>query len=489
MKIRIITGILLACLLLVAGLSACNQGSSQPETTRQIVEVTRSDMTISVTGSGNIDTPRDVSLTFGSGGKIEKLSVSEGDRVSKGDLLARLDTSSLELALTKEQVALTKEQVALTEAKLAQLTAEYNLKNTQDSKDTLELALFNAQIDVRTATFNLEKTTDLTTWSDIKIAQADVDAAKRYLADALNKLTQYDPGSEGYNTWQDTVVHAQARVDAAQSKLDAMLQSYDTEEVAIKRLQLEAAEKAETQARKNLDKLAQDIAIKELQVTSAKESAGQAQQSVDLARKSLADSQKKLDEATITAPFDGIVARIDAKEGDTIPSPTTSPRTVVYMIDTSTLELLIEVDEIDIPGVKVGQKTVITVDALPGAQFEGKVAAIYPLPKNEGGVVLYSVRIDFDAPGDSGLRVGMSASADIIISQLSNVITVPNRAVLQDSQHKPYVKVMVGDQVQDRPVTSGMSDALQTEITSGLTEGESVVIEIRAKAQSGTGIF
>lgn len=90
---------------------------------------------------------------------------------------------------------------------------------------------------------------------------------------------------------------------------------------------------------------------------------------------------------------------------------------------------------------------------------------------------MYEVKIGFSVPEGSGLKVGMSATADIIIDERSNVLLVPDRAIKQDSQGNPVVEVMVGEQVQERPVVIGISDGIQTEIVSGLKEGEVVVIE------------
>lgn len=493
-KCGIIVILLLA--LVLTATNACGSGDTEV-TSQQLVEVVRDNIHVTVTGDGNIEASRETRLTFGSGGKVDKISVKEGDKVSKGDVLARLDTSALELAKSQAQVALTQAKVALTQAKLAQQTAEYNLKNTLDTKSTLEITLFNAQIDVKTAKYNVEQTRDLYTWSDIKIAQANVDDAESYLRDALEKLYKalpvleknardtYPkieddyPKSEGYEVWQKAVIQAQARLDTAKANLDAILGGYDIEEVAIKKLQLEAAEKAEAQAQKTLDKLTEDTTIKELEVESAKESAEHARQSVNLAQQSLTQAQKDLDEATIIAPFNGVVASVGAKEGGTVPSPATSPQTVVYLIDPDTLELMVELDEIDIPEVKLDQEAIISIDALPDIQFTGEVTSIYPVPITEGGVVLYNVKINLDVTESSGARVGMSASADIVTNKRDNVLMVPERAIMKDSQGNPYVQVIVDEQTQERPVVLGISNNLQVEILSGLSEGETVIVELR----------
>jgi len=452
MKRRGIMGMLLLGLLLI-GVIAC--GSDDKETTSQ--QSTESDTNVTITADGNIEALSHERLTFGSGGKVGEIAVKEGDKVSKGDVLAKLDTGALELAeaqaqvaLTQAQVALTQAQVAFTQAKLAQQTAEHNLKNTQDTEGTLELALSNAQIAVRTARFNLEKTTDLYTWSDIKMAKGDVDDARRYLDELLERIGKYLPKDDegnypsieeyvfgedfpkppGYKLWQRELVHAQSRLNTAEDRLDAMLSGSDPEEVAIKKLQLETAEKAEAEAQKNLDKLSDELVIKALEVEAAKESVEHAQQNVnlaqqnaDLANKSLYQAQKNLEEATIIAPFDGTVANIDVKEGEFLSPAAYTGTTIVELVDPRHMELTARVDELDVVKVKTGQKVMISVDAMPGTKLEGLVTFISPVAR-EPGVVLfededeekeYEVKINFNIPENSPIRAGMSATAEIIV--------------------------------------------------------------------------
>jgi len=235
---------------------------------------------------------------------------------------------------------------------------------------------------------------------------------------------------------------------------------------------------AEAQAQKNLDELTEEITIKELEVAAAKESVAQAQESVELAqqsvrlaRQSLDQAQKNLDEATIIAPFEGVVASVGAEEGDTV----TTAITIVHLVEPTSMELIVEVDEMDMPGVRLNQEAIISIDALPDATFKGKVTSIYPVPTTVSGIVMYNVKISLDVPEDSDIKIGMSASADVIINKRSNVLLVPSQAIEGDSQGKPVVKVMVNKQIQERPVVTGISDGSDTEIISGLSEGETVV--------------
>jgi HlyD family secretion protein len=205
---------------------------------------------------------------------------------------------------------------------------------------------------------------------------------------------------------------------------------------------------------------------------------------LDNANNELNKVQNQLENAVIVAPFDGVIATVKVKEGDVLSSVNYATTTIIELIDPSQMELKTKVDEVDIPSVKLGQKAIIKLDALPDLELEGTVTAISLLPIEEGGVVLYEVKIGFDVPESSGLRRGMTATADIVTDERSNVLLVPNRAIRQDSSGNPVVKIMVGDQTQERAVVTGISDGLQTEIISGLNEGDRVVIESRA----GTGL-
>ena len=172
-----------------------------------------------------------------------------------------------------------------------------------------------------------------------------------------------------------------------------------------------------------------------------------------------------------------MVASVDVKVRDVVPPPTLTLTTVIHLIDLTTMELTAEVDEIDIALVKPGQEAIIEVDALPALKLDAEVVSISLLPEVEEGVVLYEVGIGFDVPEVNEIKVGMSATADIIIHGGSGILLVPDRAIEQDSEGNPVVKVMVNEEIEERPVVTGISDGYQTEIVDGLSEGEIVVIE------------
>lgn len=162
---------------------------------------------------------------------------------------------------------------------------------------------------------------------------------------------------------------------------------------------------------------------------------------------------------------------MSADEKDTV-SPTTP---IIHLIDSGSMELKIQVDEIDIAAVKTGQKAIIKLDALPNLKLDGKVSSISLLSSDKAGVIVYDIKIKFNATEGSGLRAGMSANADIVTTERTRVLLIPDRVVKKNSQGNTVVDVLVNGQAQERMVVTGISNGTQTEIVSGLEEGETVV--------------
>lgn len=291
---------LLMCLALVS-LPACGQSDDESGVNQQPDETVHSDPQVTVSGNGTIAASNDRNLAFNVAGRIYEIYVKEGDKVSKGDVLAKLDTTALELALAKAEADLVQVQAAQVQAKAAKEQAYYELHQFKD------------------------------------------------------------------------VLHASSdRIKVAESQLEAAEKALEAAE-----LQVKVAEQAVTEAR------------------------------------------KRLDEATLTAPFSGEVANVYADAGDSIVNGTT----IIRLIDPTSLQLIARISELDIVNVKTGQKVMISVDAMPGTMLEGLVTFISPVPREPGAILFesddeekeYEVKIDFDISENSPIRVGMNATAEIII--------------------------------------------------------------------------
>jgi HlyD family secretion protein len=416
---------LFLCLTAVGTLSCDALGGKTGGTTQQLVTVTRGDLTVTVSGSGNIEAINYRRLAFSAPGQVGKIHVAEGQKVVRGDRIATLVTDALELAVSQAEVALAQAAAGVSQADIGLKTAERALNEALGRR----------------------------TFSEVETAQTDLDEAKAYVQYLNSKLAGAPMAEQA--TWATALGYAQVRLAAAQAKLDALITSYDTEEMAIRRLQVDAARQS-----------------REL-----------AQQSSTLARSALDQAIKQLDEATMLAPFDGMIARLYVRDQDPV-----SPGVVVgEIVDPSRMRLEIQVDEIDVTQVRVGQKGRIDVDAVPGQRLEGTVDFISLLPSPQGGVVSYGTRLVFAVPEQAGLRTGMSASADITVAERKGVLLAPDRAIRKNSRGEDVVTVVLNGQNVERAVTTGISDGIQTEITGGLAEGDTVAVE--RTNQPAPGLF
>ncbi len=210
-----------------------------------------------------------------------------------------------------------------------------------------------------------------------------------------------------------------------------------------------------------------------------------AQLSVQQKQNALKDAQDNLANYYIRAPFDGIVAKVNVKNTDAA-DPSTS---IVTFISNDELAQ-ISLNEIDAAKVKVGDKATLTFDAVPNATIAGAVTGIDTIGTVSQGVVTYNVDIDFST-SNPAIKPGMSVTAAIITDVHQDVLTVPGSAVQTDSAGNSYVQILPNITAAQsggttgvasatpptrKPVTVGLSNDTTTEITSGLSEGDQVVV-------------
>jgi RND family efflux transporter MFP subunit len=186
----------------------------------------------------------------------------------------------------------------------------------------------------------------------------------------------------------------------------------------------------------------------------------------------------------LLAPFDGEIVDVNLHEGDMITqrySATGLPIDVyvLKLADTHAVTMTGVVDEIDVGKVSKGQKATVFVDAFPGKIFDGQVQFISPFGTLQTGTGTYKVEIVLDPEAAQYLTGGLTATAEILVDKRTDVLLVPNDALhVQDNEYWVYVikEDMVG-QIEQRQVQVGLQSLTQTEILSGLNEGEKVLLE------------
>lgn len=196
----------------------------------------------------------------------------------------------------------------------------------------------------------------------------------------------------------------------------------------------------------------------------------------------LESAQNNLANATLKAPSAGVVASVNSQVGEFVSGGGTA-NPFILLADLSGVALHGTIGEADVAKLRLGQVATLTVDAVGTARMTGKVSALDPLATIAQGVPVYGVDVLIDIPNPQ-IRPGMSGTAAIIIASRQNVLTVPNLAV-RTANGRRYVQVLKDGHPVDTDVTFGISNDTVTEVTSGLQEGETVVLPQPRAAVSG----
>ena len=217
----------------------------------------------------------------------------------------------------------------------------------------------------------------------------------------------------------------------------------------------------------------------------------QAKEQVASSRENVQKAQTNLGYATITSPIDGTVISKSVEEGQTVAASFNTPELFTIAKDLKNMQVIANVDEADIGGVAVGNRVNFTVDAYPDDTFEGVVKQVRLEATTTNNVVTYEVVIS--APNaDLKLKPGLTANVTIYTKEQANILSVANKALrftptketvgkdmkIVDCKGKNKVWTLNGNTLTAHSVNIGQSDAMHTQIISGIKAGQSVVTEI-----------
>lgn len=200
-------------------------------------------------------------------------------------------------------------------------------------------------------------------------------------------------------------------------------------------------------------------------------------------------TQAGLERTTLTAPFAGIVARVTGEVGEyATPSPPGIPTPpAVDLIDDRCLFVSAPMDEVDAPKLKPGQPARITLDALPGQTFSGKIRRIAPyVTEVEKQARTVDVEVDFDTPPKQLLLVGYSADIEVVTERRDNALRVPTQAIRQDGS---VLVLGRNDTLEARTLKTGLANWAYTEIIGGLDAGDRVLLSFdNEKVKAGVKV-
>ena len=499
-KHKIISFIFLAIILLAGYWGYGKITSTTGETQYITTLVQKGTIISSITASGQVESSNQIDLTSKASGTISYVGIKPGDKVLRGKTLFSIDSKDAQKSVRDAEISLESAKLSLEKLKIQNSDENMNadlMKAYDDGFNTvsdvfldlsgtitgLENILNEANLSDNAARMsgkiaqNYRKLAETTYYNaqnafeknkksyrilnhnspkeDIgKIIDETYETTK-LLSDAIKNFHNFvdflaeDTGrSSDFTTSQNTL-------STYTNTIDGHLNSLLSAETNIKNIK-------DSSLNSNLDIQASILSVKQ------KENA-------------LQDAKDKLSDYYVRAPFDGTIATVIGKVGDTASG---TLGTIITNQKVATLSM----NEVDVAKIKLGQKATITFDAIENLSMTGSVAEIDTLGAVSQGVVSYNVKIAFDTE-DAQIKPGMSVSASIITDSKTDVLIVPSSAIKNQNNIKyaqmfipPLAAPVVGSQgtpslivPNQITVETGISDDTNTEIISGLKEGDQIV--------------
>ncbi len=509
----------LAALFLFNRIQSANQASAQTQS-GDIVTAFIGDLASSATASGQIEAQQAAQLALMRSGTVAEVLVNVGDRVQAKDLLLKLETAELERAVLNAQ-----QNWAIQEANLSSLTAaptaadvaaqeaavagaQAQLDDLLDGPNADEIAALEADVraanaDIGSAAARLNDLRAAPSEEEILAAELELELAQQTatraaeqhstilvtepnrflgaddLADieysarvqAVQANAELAAAQQKYNDLingdvnaisgsQGSLAATTSQRDAAQARLDQLLAGPTEKDIA-------SAEASLAQARANLDKLLRGPSEAQIAMSTAQ---------VELARISLQQAENNLADAVLLAPFDGTVTAVNVSPGEQ------ANGILLELVNNDSLEVVLDVDEVDIGAMLIGQPAVITLETWPNEKISGEIVAIAPQNnQSNNALVTYAVNLTLDNTA-LPILVGMTANAELLTSNREGVLLVPNAAINADRTAGTYSVNLVtidadgAQTIKEAPVTIGLRDSQFTQITSGLQEGDQVLV-------------
>ncbi|MFA5047685.1 MAG: efflux RND transporter periplasmic adaptor subunit [Patescibacteria group bacterium] len=513
--------------------------STKQPTVYTTEEVKRGNLTQTVTATGAVESAHEINLSFDVPGKLANIKVKEGDLVKTNQELARLDTADLQAQISQakaslraatanlqkiqagssvEDVKVSEEQVNKMQSDLNSLVDEQNdqlINLGEKNIDSITSSLFSAKValdKVNNYLINEDTTNNLAVidsslsnnisavystlsfrLSGLMVAieklrgsedngriislSEDVRGFLSGVNDFLNDSYRLADGiilnSYYSQTIKDTIkadlVGQQTANNAGLSAVQTA-KSNLTNAITSYKSQIDAAQKS-------LNIYNAQLSLKKAGPRSFDVEAAQA--SVDQARAQLAKLNTNLDSYVIKAPIDGKISKVNFLVGE----QTSQAQPIMTMLGSEKYEIKVDIAESDIAKLKIGNVATIDLDAFGSDHiFSGHVTFIEPASTVIKDVIYYRTTISFDQDSwNDQIKAGMTANITIVTAEKPDVIYIPQRAVkIKEAAlgqvGEKYVKVLVGDQPQEKAVSIGLrADNGLVEVISGVNEGDRVI--------------
>jgi len=337
-------------------------------------------------------------------GTVEQLFVKEGDRVTAGQAIARLRNN-----VTQEQQVQARHEVVTSQARL-----------TQASKAPLPSEMEEAVHQVTEAKAQLAQAN-----ADRELAARDFDRSQKMFQEGLIPRSEFDRAQANWEGLGSRVETAKATVKVREARLETLKNTPRTEEVQVARAQLAEAQQA------------------------------------------LRVANERVNEATVTAPFAGVVTAVHAEQGQTV-----GTQGVVDLISDN-LEIRVDLDESNLADLELGQRAILSSSAFGGKSFEGRLTDIGAAVDEARGTV--TVKITADDPPD-WLRPGQTVNVNLVTNEKIERLVVPPTAVIRQGS-RTVVLVADGGHAVERTVLTRPAVEAGIPVSTGVTDNDEVIVD------------
>ena len=437
--------------------------------------------------------------------KIEDIVVEEGDEVKEGDVIMYLDTESIQDQIDELELSMSlNEATADLNIKLARnnyydyrnnlndgynsniVTASQNLASAQSQMDTA----FRKFVDA-TESYQLSASLNAAGKNINKInAQNKIDSAYQSVRIAQDSLAAADHAKRNGETVTKDKELLELDYDTAEHRLEQAWLDYNNAVAAQKATEINegvalddkftAVLDAQTTYLNSIDAFnaaqsAYEIALRgaDSQLSTYRIQYDQAinNGNASLNELKLAELYEKLDDCTIRASMDGVITELPKKKGDT--TELIEPVATITSFDK--MKVAIKINEYNMMGTSEGEQVTVTLNAIE-KDYEGTISKISRNAESKNGVSYFSSEVDFLA--DEDVRVGMSVEIKLITKEVKGVPSVKTDSIQTRDDGSTYVNVYGedGKTIEERDVEIGISDEMYTEIVSGLSEGDTILV-------------
>lgn len=489
--------------------------------------VERGDVIQEISANGIVQSTDEIDLRFKTSGTVDKILVKVGNAVKKGAYLMNLDSGTVYSQYLQAQASYSQAKAKLDQLIAGATTAEIRVQEqvVENAKVSLDDARAKAENDLN-QDYNAALVYLVDASSKYNKALADLKDMEKvyfYRSTSLETIFKSKKSSAEDAFWGNTITDgAEALIDNAVSSpiqtnidtvlvktklaLEKLIDALDyTKEAMADATVREVVTSADrtiidtdinynNTGYSNVNSAQADIAnqkianqtnidsadntykkavldLEELKTPPRNVDVAVYQADVDKYRANLTEYADKLKDASIIAPFDGVIAKIDAKISENVIA---NEKVVIILISPKGLQLEADVPETDISKISMNNPVTIALDAAPEESYQGQIIEIDSGKTIIDGVVYYKVTILFEGDNQK-IKSGMNGDATIQTGKKENVLNVPQRAVVSKNGKK-YVRIINGKDITEQEVVTGLRGSKgEIEILSGLSEGEQII--------------